>query len=167
MKKIFLILILVFPLFGEDFMSVQTDNFFERNRIDYVNNFVREVQNESNQSVILSKINLFVNEFQYSSDKEVWAKSDYWAKPVEFVLKGKGDCEDYVALKYAMLKFCGLQTKDLFLGLKKFNGVNHAILLVKSSDGSFLALDNNFQKLYAEDITKVKIKSKDEIEKHL
>ncbi|UUZ55187.1 transglutaminase-like cysteine peptidase [Massilia sp. H-1] len=33
----------------------------------------------------------------------VWGKSDFWATPFEAMIKGKGDCEDFVIAKYFSL----------------------------------------------------------------
>ena len=51
----------------------------------------------------LKVINDFFNKVQYSSDSKVWKKKDYWATPYEFLIKDKGDSEDYAFAKYFTL----------------------------------------------------------------
>lgn len=54
--------------------------------------------------VKLIKVNEFFNRrIGFADDLSVWGKSDYWATPFETMLKGKGDCEDFVISKYFSL----------------------------------------------------------------
>ncbi|SHH06668.1 transglutaminase-like cysteine peptidase [Massilia sp. CF038] len=52
----------------------------------------------------LRKVNDFFNRrIEFADDQGVWGKSDFWATPFETMLKGKGDCEDFVIAKYFSL----------------------------------------------------------------
>jgi predicted transglutaminase-like cysteine proteinase len=63
---------------------------------------------EANRAVAteikLAKVNEFVNRrVTFADDQSVWGKSDFWATPFETLIKGKGDCEDFVIAKYFSL----------------------------------------------------------------
>jgi predicted transglutaminase-like cysteine proteinase len=155
MKFLILLIVMLSSLFGDDFISVKSDDYFVKNRINYVNAFVNEMKGETNTSVIISKVNSFCNEFTYTSDMKMYGKSDYWATPVEFITNGGGDCEDFVVIKYEILKSLGI--KDMLFATKKVNGVLHAVLLVKNSSGTVVTLDNMRNIVYSEDTTTLKI----------
>lgn len=55
--------------------------------------------------VKLRRVNEFFNRrLEFADDMAVWGKSDFWATPFEAMLKGKGDCEDFVIAKYFSLR---------------------------------------------------------------
>ena len=43
----------------------------------------------------LKLVNDFFNKMKWSDDKEIWNKKDYWATPIESLVKNSGDCEDF------------------------------------------------------------------------
>lgn len=62
----------------------------------------------------LNDVNEYVNrKLSFESDLIVWAREDYWATPIEALLKGSGDCEDYAIAKYFALKFSGVPVSKL------------------------------------------------------
>jgi len=67
----------------------------------------------------LNSVNDFFNQTPYTSDKETWGMSDYWATRYEFIGKDKADCEDYVIAKYFTLKELGVPTSKLFMTYAK------------------------------------------------
>jgi predicted transglutaminase-like cysteine proteinase len=76
---------------------------------------------------------------------EVWGQEDYWATPVEFLIKGTGDCEDFAIAKYFTLKAMGLSDDKLKITYVKaiqYN-IHHMVLTYYSSpDAEPLVLDN-------------------------
>jgi len=49
-------------------------------------------------------VNRFFNSHvQFRTDTEIWGQEDYWASPLQTLAMGRGDCEDYVIGKYAVL----------------------------------------------------------------
>lgn len=53
----------------------------------------------------LKQINDFFNQkIQFTSDLELWGKTDYWATPLESIGRQAGDCEDFTIAKYVFLK---------------------------------------------------------------
>jgi predicted transglutaminase-like cysteine proteinase len=42
-------------------------------------------------------------------------QEDYWSTPREFLISGRGDCEDYAIIKYFTLIKLGFDERKLFL----------------------------------------------------
>ena len=64
----------------------------------------------------LSRINEFFNSRTvFSSDVEVWKQPDYWATPLETLVRGRGDCEDFAIAKYVSLIALGVPLSNLRL----------------------------------------------------
>lgn len=92
----------------------------------------------------LSLINRAVNRnLGYSSDKDTWGQSDYWASPEEIAAKGVGDCEDFATTKLWMLRSIGFDDSQLQLVVLKDTRrqLYHAVLAVHV-DGKTYVLDN-------------------------
>ena len=56
----------------------------------------------------LQHTNRFFNEARFLSDQEIWQQHDYWATPVEFLIRDAGDCEDFSIAKYLTLDLMGV-----------------------------------------------------------
>jgi len=101
----------------------------------------------------LDEVNNFVNKVRFVSDQRVWGVKDYWAKPVEFLGRDKGDCEDFVITKYFMLRKAGVLEERLFFTYVKALKLNqaHMVLTYYETPKSIpLVLDNlNFKVLPA------------------
>ena len=53
----------------------------------------------------LTAVNRFFNQqLSFRDDTRIWRQTDYWATPVESLVKGAGDCEDYALAKYFSLR---------------------------------------------------------------
>lgn len=64
----------------------------------------------------LSRINEFFNNRTiFESDAEVWQQPDYWATPLEALVRGRGDCEDFAIAKYVSLMALGIPQASLRL----------------------------------------------------
>jgi len=108
-------------------------------------------QDESEQKK-LKDINEYINrKIYFVSDIQAWGKEDYWATPIEAMMKGRGDCEDFAIAKYFSLKFTGVSVSKLRLTYVKARiggaGSNvtqaHMVLTYYSSpDAEPLVLDN-------------------------
>ena len=61
----------------------------------------------------LRRINRFINRIPSMDDQTLWGQRDYWATPVEFLVRNGGDCEDYALAKYFSLKAAGVPTDKL------------------------------------------------------
>lgn len=96
----------------------------------------------------LLRINQAVNSATYAADIELWGKPDYWATPAELFKRG-GDCEDFAAAKFLMLRDAGVPSSRMFvLVLRAAPGeAAHAVLVVKTEDGP-MVLDNLRNRIY-------------------
>ena len=73
----------------------------------------------------IKRVNDFFNQFlQFEADISVWAQSDYWATPLEFMGMGRGDCEDYSIAKYYTLRLSGVPVSKMRLIYVKANRGN-------------------------------------------
>lgn len=62
----------------------------------------------------LKHVNEYFNhKLHFDEDQDVWKRDDYWATPVEALMKGAGDCEDFAIAKYFSLKFSGVPVSRL------------------------------------------------------
>lgn len=62
----------------------------------------------------LQEINDYFNMYlSFQADQTVWGVRDYWATPLEALLRGSADCEDYAIAKYFSLKYVGVDPSRL------------------------------------------------------
>lgn len=62
----------------------------------------------------LRAVNDFFNRsLRFTDDIEIWQQEDYWATPVEALVKGAADCEDYAIAKYVTLRRLGVASDKL------------------------------------------------------
>lgn len=61
----------------------------------------------------LRAVNRFFNRIPQGSDQSLWGERDYWASPLELLVKNGGDCEDYAIAKYFSLKSSGIPVEKL------------------------------------------------------
>jgi len=93
----------------------------------------------------LMKVNDFFNQVQFIDDVLLWKEKDYWATPVEFLVRDGGDCEDFSIAKYFTLKKMGVTEEKLNLTYVKALALNQAHMVVtyyETPDGEPLILDN-------------------------
>ena len=93
----------------------------------------------------LSHINSFFNNILPQHDEQKYGISDYWSTKKEFLIDGRGDCEDYAIAKYFSLIENGFSKDDLFLAVAKVDGrtTEHMVLFYfKSRNEIPLVLDN-------------------------
>ena len=70
----------------------------------------------------LSHINTFYNKILPQHDTQKYGISDYWSTRKEFLIDGRGDCEDYVIAKYLSLLELGFSKEKLFLSIVNVKG---------------------------------------------
>ncbi|WXL27305.1 cysteine protease LapG [Ectopseudomonas mendocina] len=79
----------------------------------------------------LNDINRFFNrQVRFSDDINVWRQKDYWATPVEMLVKGSGDCEDYSIAKYFTLRRLGIPSEKLRITYVKALNYNQAHMVL-------------------------------------
>lgn len=97
----------------------------------------------------LEAVNTFFNLLEYRKDSAHWGVDDYWATPLEFVVSGAGDCEDFAVAKYFSLLDLGVPDDKMLIMYVKFSGNDtfyaqaHMVLLYyETKDAVPLVLDN-------------------------
>jgi len=98
------------------------------------------------ESEKLAAVNRFFNrQFRFSDDIRNWRQNDYWATPVEALVKGAGDCEDYSIAKYFTLRRLGLPSEKLritYVKALKYNQAHMVLTYYSSPAAEPLVLDN-------------------------
>jgi len=125
-------------------------NTYAKKRFYYLQVVLDKVKDKSDLEK-LNAVNEFYNEVRYSSDLKVYNKKDYWATPLEFLSKDKGDCEDYVISKYYALKYLGVDSKKLFFTYvrsTKFKAPHMVLTYFETPRSEPLVLDNNNRKIF-------------------
>ena len=77
-------------------------------------------------------VNEFFNEIiEAKPDNENKGNRDYWQSPIETLVRGKGDCEDFALAKYVSLRILGIPESQLFIGIIRLPqfGELHAVLM--------------------------------------
>lgn len=154
MNKIILSIILLFSITSAKKLTFNTNdikNIKSSKEIRTILNRIKMYKNLSrkilNYSLIrkLSHINAFYNKILPILDEKQYKKEDYWATRKEFLINGKGDCEDYVIAKYFSLIEVGVKKENLYLSVVKIKGqkIEHMVLLYFDNEKNTpLVLDN-------------------------
>ncbi len=118
--------------------------YFTANRFRFYYRLLASLEGKSEKE-ILKEVNDFWNGVPYGSDMQIWGKRDHWATPYEFLLKDRGDCEDYVIAKYETLKRAGIDPHRLYFVYARIRGKEspHMVLAYyETPDAEPLVLDN-------------------------
>ncbi|MNE53202.1 hypothetical protein D3C80_1479140 [compost metagenome] len=79
----------------------------------------------------LHAVNAFFNRtLLFIDDVRTWQQIDYWATPVEALIKGAGDCEDYAIAKYLTLRRLGVPSDRLRITYVKALELNQAHMVL-------------------------------------
>lgn len=93
----------------------------------------------------LELVNNFFNQMKWAEDKQLWESKDYWATPIESLIKNAGDCEDFSIAKYFTLLELGIPVENLKVSYVKLIEDNqaHMVLAYYAEENSDpLILDN-------------------------
>lgn len=107
--------------------------------------FVAKHQDKSELQKIKLTNDFFNKQLSWVSDKKLWKKKDYWATPIETLIKSAGDCEDFTIIKYFTLTALGVPIKRLKLNYVKAIKYNQAHMVLtynKNKRAIPLVLDN-------------------------
>jgi len=99
----------------------------------------------------LKAVNLYFNrQVRFSDDMDLWRLNDYWATPIETLVKGAGDCEDFSLAKYFTLRQLGVAEEKLRISYAKVLKGNLAHMVVtyySTPTAEPLVLDNLFDSI--------------------
>jgi len=98
-------------------------------RIDAWQNLLSARQGSEQER--LERVNSFFNQqLRYVEDIDLWHENDYWATPVQSLIKGAGDCEDYAIAKYFSLRHMGIASEKLRITYVKALRQNRAHMVL-------------------------------------
>lgn len=140
MKLLLSSLILIFIAHSTEFVTdeimkrvEQKYGFFAEKRFKSLQKLVVKLQS-ANEMEKLKEVNDFFNDVSYSSDKDTYGVTDYWATPFEFLAHGEGDCEDYAIAKYFLLKYLGITSNKMFITYVSVSGYDQAHMVLTYFD---------------------------------
>ena len=150
--KYILILALFINILIADAFSLNNDdiniinNSYDRNkiikRIYNFEDFFYKVQ-YFDEIKKLNRVNNYINRIIGKADQ-----TNEWVTPKEFLIKGRGDCEDYAMTKYFALQKLDIDTSKLYMAVVKVRGSrNYHMVLLYHKNNEFLVLDNLSWKL--------------------
>jgi predicted transglutaminase-like cysteine proteinase len=94
----------------------------------------------------LNSVNFYFNQIVSAYDSIDDINHDEWDTMIDFVLKGRGDCEEYAISKYEALKLSGIEKNKLFLMVVKEktrpSNEFHLVTAYYEDDKNPLILDN-------------------------
>lgn len=103
-------------------------------------------QKQLGEAEKLQVVNQFFNrQLRYAEDIDLWHEVDYWATPIQSLIKGAGDCEDYAIAKYFSLRRLGIPAEKLRITYVKALRQNRAHMVLtyySSPDAMPLVLDS-------------------------
>lgn len=98
------------------------------------------------ESELLQTTNRFFNrQLRFVDDSQNWRQNDYWASPIEALVKGAGDCEDYAIAKYFTLRRLGVPSEKLritYVKALRYNQAHMVLTYYATPSAMPLVLDN-------------------------
>jgi predicted transglutaminase-like cysteine proteinase len=98
------------------------------------------------ETLFKDSVNRFFNrQIHFADDSRVWQQVDYWATPIESLIKGAGDCEDYAIAKYFSLRRLGIPSEKLritYVKALKLNLAHMVLTYYPNPAAAPLVLDN-------------------------
>lgn len=116
-----------------------------QSRIEAWDELIRSSQDLPESEKLTAANRFFNRQLRFSDDSIIWRQTDYWATPIEALVKGAGDCEDYAIGKYFTLRRLGVPSEKLRITYVKALQYNqaHMVLTYYASPGAEpLVLDN-------------------------
>ncbi|MFA5495558.1 MAG: transglutaminase-like cysteine peptidase [Porticoccaceae bacterium] len=93
----------------------------------------------------LHSVNEFFNNAQFVDDQLLWRMADYWATPLEFLVRDAGDCEDFAIAKFFTLRDMGVDPAKLRITYVKATSLDQAHMVLAyypTPSSAPLILDN-------------------------
>jgi predicted transglutaminase-like cysteine proteinase len=114
-------------------------------RIEDWSQLINSSQSLPETKQLTSVNNFFNQQLRFVDDSINWRQNDYWATPIESLVKGAGDCEDFAIAKYFTLRRLGVPSEKLRITYVKALTLNqaHMVLTYYTSPSAVpLVLDN-------------------------
>lgn len=101
-----------------------------RVRIDNWQRMLKQQVNGSDREKFQAVNRFFNLQLRFRDDLQVWGSRDYWATPIEALIKGRADCEDYAIAKYFSLRELGVPHEKLRITYVKAVRLNQAHMVL-------------------------------------
>lgn len=104
---------------------------------------------DDDSHALMATVNRWVNQaIEFTDDRQLFGKADYWAGARKTLALRRGDCEDIALTKMELLAAAGVRREDMILTIAKdlVRNADHAVLIVRHG-GRFYLLDNNADKV--------------------
>lgn len=100
-----------------------------RHRLEGWERLINNYQNRTSLDK-LKAVNTYFNEtIQPRNDQGSTKRYDYWQSPIETLVRGIGDCDDFAMAKYVSLRLLGIPVEQLRLASFKARPHGHLVLL--------------------------------------
>jgi predicted transglutaminase-like cysteine proteinase len=111
-------------------------------RLEKWERLINEYQSRSEWDMINAVNAFFNNTIQGAADEESTG-GDYWQSPLETLVRGRGDCDDFAMAKYISLRLLRIPPERLRVAAVKYPYGHHAVLLFfPSNERDPWVLDN-------------------------
>ena len=119
-------------------------------RLDKWKNLVHSNQNKTEKEKLTLVNDFFNQDVVWVSDQKLWNLKDYWATPLETLIKAAGDCEDFSIAKYYTLHALGVPIEKLkitYVKALEFNQAHMVLTYHETKKSEPLVLDNINKKI--------------------
>jgi len=99
-------------------------------RLEKWERMINSLQHSTDREKIEAVNKFFNHAITASTDKGAANGYDYWQSPIETLVRGKGDCDDFAVAKYVSLRMLGIPAGQLRLSVvMQPQAGHHAVLL--------------------------------------
>ena len=119
-------------------------------RLDDWKQLVEQNLNRSDYEKLQVVNNFFNQTVHWIDDNKLWNKKDYWATPLETLIKAAGDCEDFSIAKYYTLQALGIPVEKLkitYVNSLQYNQAHMVLSYYPTQTSDPLILDNINQQI--------------------
>lgn len=116
-----------------------------KNRIEEWNTLINSSLNDEDSKKLTAVNRFFNRQLRFVDDNQNWHQNDYWATPIEALIKGAGDCEDYAIAKYFTLRRLGIPSEKLritYVKALRYNQAHMVLTYYDTPNTMPLVLDN-------------------------
>jgi len=114
-------------------------------RIEAWERLINENQNCKNSNKV-KIVNSFFNEkIKSKKDNQNSQNGDYWQSPIETLVRGCGDCEDFAMAKYVSLRLLGIPSEQLLIAivrLPEYRNLHGVLFYYASGEEEPWVMDN-------------------------
>ncbi|RMF59258.1 MAG: hypothetical protein D6743_16585 [Calditrichaeota bacterium] len=107
--------------------------YLARGRLERWERLINGLQTHPAADKIKVVNDFFNQEIQRQNDQGAIRTYDYWQSPIETLVRGVGDCDDFAMAKYVSLRLLGIPTGRLHLAAFQGSRGGHIVLIYDST----------------------------------